>query len=137
MRLTILNEIGGLLDRKFKRFKKHLWRSSGSHAVGKRIAKHLERGRKRYNDKAYTVAIEEFRHVLTIDPKHQRALYYIANACYKTNDYSQARRYWEQCISADPVSKFADLAHTRLQHLDKQNRRGKSKLEEFYRQVGS
>jgi tetratricopeptide (TPR) repeat protein len=125
-----------IIDATLGRFKKPSgWAKSGS--ANKRATKCVERGRKLYNDNAYGAAIEEFRQALTVDPKYQRAMYYLANASYKTKEFPQARRYWEQCILADPTTKFADLSIRRLQHLDKAARKGNSDLDDFYRQMGA
>ena len=86
--------------------------------------------------KSYSAAMTEFRQALTIDPHDQRALYFLANACYKANERSLAVCYWEQCISADPDSRFAGYCQRRIQHVRKQRLAGQSVLDDFYDEIG-
>ena len=100
------------------------------------VRKCVDHGRELYNMKSYSAAISEFRQAITLDPHDQRALYFLANACYKAREHSLAVSYWEQCISVDPDSRFAGYCQRKIQHVRKQRRAGQAELDEFYDQVG-
>ena len=133
MEFVPLERVKKLVDKTARLFKNHV---GAGHTSSKLARKHVQRGRRLYNAKSYGGAIEEFRSAIAIDPKYARALYYLGNALYKTDQFPLARRYWEQCIDTDPSSEFAGLSQKRIQHLDKQRQAGKDALTEFYRQVG-
>jgi len=96
----------------------------------------IERGRELYNSRSYSGAITEFRQAVTINPHNQRALYFLANACYKANERNLAVCYWEQCISVDPASRFAGYCQRKIQHVRKQRQAGQDELDDFYTQIG-
>ncbi len=96
----------------------------------------VDRGRELYNSRSYSAAMTEFRQATIIDPHNQRALYFLANTCYKANERNLAVCYWEQCISADPTSRFAGYCQRKIQHVRKQRRAGQDELDEFYDQIG-
>jgi len=95
----------------------------------------VERGRRLYNSKSYEAAIEEFRQAMTIVPHYQRALYFLGNACYKASQHEHAVRYWKQCISVEPTTRFAELSRSRIQHVDKHRHTLKNELDEFYKRM--
>jgi len=127
-------------DRLWCRIRRRLSRNSRppvSRATKEQVRACVERGRELYNSRSYTAATEEFRHAVTLDAHDQRALYFLANACYKSNQYKQAMRYWEQCISAEPTTRFASLAQEKIQHVRKQRRSGHDEMQEFFRRMTS
>ena len=107
-----------------------------SHQQMETVQTCIDRGRELYNSRSYSAAIEQFRQAVTIDPYNQRAFYFLANACYKANERNLAVAYWEQCVSANPLTRFASLAKRKIQHVHKQRRAHQDELDELYNQVG-
>ncbi len=77
----------------------------------------LERGRKVYNAKNYSVAEELFRQAVSADEAYSKAHYYLGLALYKQSDSQAAVRAWTRATEVDPTGTMGLKAARKLNYV--------------------
>jgi len=116
------------------------WRvskGSANHEDRKEATKHTQKGRYEYNVGLYDMAARHFEAALEVDPRYQRALYFLGNAYYKQHKVKDAVVKWEACIEVNAQAAIASKARRRIQHVRKGNQRVEQQLRELEEDVFS
>lgn len=79
----------------------------------------VEKGRKAYNAKDYTLADDYFRRALEADSKCSLAYTYLGHTMYQLNRQQEAVTFWQRAIAVAPDSEGAVKARQKLQIIEK------------------
>jgi tetratricopeptide (TPR) repeat protein len=89
----------------------------------KSALKLVEKGRRSYNEKSYSVAEEYFRRALEADPKCSLALTYLGHTMYQIGRQNEAIACWREAVAADPNSEGAVKARQKLEIMEQRKRK--------------
>ena len=77
----------------------------------------LEKGRRAYNKKHYTHAIDAFHTAIEYNPHDAHGHYFLGLAYYKQQKTNEAVAAWRRAVDADPDSEAAEKARRKIEYV--------------------